>query len=314
MEIRNKIRIFVGELTSNGCIMAIKEFMDYLRYERGRSEHTIDSYRRDLEAFEAYFTSLDAGLTFETLDSDVIRDWMESMMDNGNTATSVNRRLSAVRSFYRFALSHGKVEHDPAHAVAGPKKRRPLPQYVREDEMSRLLDGQHWGDDYISTRTRTILLVFYETGVRVSELTGLDDSSVDFARSEIRVTGKGSKQRAIPFGAELEAVLKSYIRQRDMEIAHRSSPALFLTEKGERVSADTVRKMVKEQLSQVCNLKKRSPHVLRHTFATAMLNGGADIESVRKLLGHERLSTTEIYTHTTFEQLRAAYKKAHPRE
>lgn len=294
--------------------MTIESFLDYMRHERGRSERTIESYRKDLEAFEQYYKSLDSGLAFDTVDTDVIRDWMESMMDRGNTATSVNRRLSAVRSFYRYALSRGMIDHDPAHAVVGPKKRRPLPQFVREDEMNRLLDGVEWGGDYISTRTRTILLMFYETGVRVSELIGLDNRSVDFARREIRVRGKGNKQRAIPFGGELAEAMAAYMRQRDTEVPVRTTDAVFVTEGGEPMSYGQVRSSVAQCLSLVCNLKKRSPHVLRHSFATAMLNNGADIESVRKLLGHERLSTTEIYTHTTFEQLRETYKKAHPRD
>lgn len=294
--------------------MTIKDFLDYLRYERGRSECTIDSYRRDLELFASYIADKDEALTFDDVDSDLVRDWMESMMDRGNTATSVNRRLSALKSFYRFGLSHGLVGHDPAHMVRGPKKHRPLPQYVREDEMNRLLDMMEWGDDYISTRTRTIIMLFYETGIRVSELVGMNDASVDFARHEIRVTGKGSKQRAIPFGDELEQTLRTYIQHRDANAVRLDAEALFLDDKGHRMQHTQVRRIVQEQLSLVSTLKKRSPHVLRHSFATAMLNNGADIESVRKLLGHERLSTTEIYTHTTFEQLRDTYKKAHPRD
>lgn len=294
--------------------MTVKDFLDYLRYERGRSECTIESYRRDLEAFGQFLESKDQTLKFEDVDSDLVRDWMETMMDKGNVATSVNRRLSAVKSFYRFALTRGLVDHDPAHLVRGPKKHRPLPQYVREDEMNRLLDMVEWNEDFQSTRTRTILMMFYETGVRLSELVGMDDTSVDFMRHEIRVVGKGSKQRAIPFGPELEAQLCQYMQVRDAAMERLEQKALFINDKGQRMTQQQVRRMVQQQLSAVCSLKKRSPHVLRHSFATAMLNNGAEIESVRKLLGHESLSTTEIYTHTTFEQLREAYKKAHPRD
>lgn len=214
---------------------------------------------------------------------------------------------------YRFALSRGLVSHDPAHMVRGPKRSRYLPQFVREDDMDRLLDLAEWGSDYISTRARTILILLYETGMRASELTGLDDSSVDFDKGEIRVVGKGNKQRAIPFGDELRAQLQEYIRQRDEQWQQRMDKALILNDRGQRMTYEQLRKLVVMQLSTIGNLAKRSPHVLRHSFATAMLNNGADLESVQKLLGHSELSTTEIYTHTTFEQLKKVYSKAHPR-
>ena len=268
--------------------MTITDFTDYMRYERGRSERTIESYRRDLEAFQAYFHSLEADLTFETVDTDIVRDWMEDMMDRGNTATSVCRRLSALKSFYRFALSHGLVSRDPAYAVNGPKKRRPLPQFVREDEMERLLDQVEWGDDYNSVRTRTIIIAFYETGMRLSELIGLDDADVSIDNRELRVMGKGSKQRVIPFGDELAEAISRYKERRNAETPERATHALFTDNRGQRMSGVQVRAAVKESLSLVCKLKKRSPHVLRHSYATALLDNGADIESVRKLLGHER--------------------------
>ena len=295
-------------------MLEIGTFMDYLRYERNRSDRTVESYRSDLEAFEEYFKSLDSGLSFENVDKDVIRGWMESMMDRGNTASSVCRRLSAVKSFYRYALSRGLVAHDPAHAVHAPKKRRRLPQFVSEADMDRLLDDVEWGTTYKDTRTRTILLVFYEAGLRVSELTALDDSSVDFARREFHVTGKGSKQRIVPFGTELELQMRKYIQMRDCEDVPANTGAFLRNDKGDRMTQAQVRRIVNERLMAVGNLKKRSPHVLRHSFATAMLNNGADLESVQKLLGHASLSTTEIYTHTTFEQLKRIYSKAHPRD
>ena len=293
--------------------MEISEFLDYMRYERRRSEQTLQGYRLDLEAYVAYLDTLEGHVTIDTADTEDIRGRIEAMMDRGNSPTSICRRLSAVRSMYRYALARGLVSHDPAHIVRGPKKSRYLPQFVREDDMDRLLDSAEWGSDYISTRARTILILLYETGMRASELTSLDDSSVDFAQGEIRVTGKGNKQRAIPFGDELRTQLHEYIRQRDAMWQQRIDTALILNDRGSRMTYVQLRKEVMTRLSAIGNLAKRSPHVLRHSFATAMLNNGADLESVQKLLGHSELSTTEIYTHTTFEQLKKVYSKAHPR-
>ena len=293
--------------------MEISEFLDYMRYERRRSEQTLQGYRLDLEAYVAYLDTLEGHVTIDTADTEDIRGWIEAMMDRGNSPTSICRRLSAVRSMYRYALARGLVSHDPAHIVRGPKKSRYLPQFVREDDMDRLLDSAEWGSDYISTRARTILILLYETGMRASELTSLDDSSVDFAQGEIRVTGKGNKQRATPFGDELRTQLHEYIRQRDAMWQQRIDTALILNDRGSRMTYVQLRKEVMTRLSAIVNLAKRSPHVLRHSFATAMLNNGADLESVQKLLGHSELSTTEIYTHTTFEQLKKVYSKAHPR-
>lgn len=294
--------------------MMIDKFIDYLRYERNRSELTVESYGRSLRDFETYFKNRDSQLSWESVDSDIIRDWMESMMDKGDMASTVNRCLSAVRSFYRFALSRGLVKHDPSHIVKGPKKQKMLPQYVRENEMDRLLDiPEMWGDAYKDIRARTIIILLYETGLRRSELTGLNDADVDFVSRQLKVTGKRNKQRVIPFGEEMAAELQHYIVARNAQFENRMEDALFLSDKGRRVTPDQVYLTVRKYLSKVTTMKKRSPHVLRHSFATAMLNNGAGIESVRKLLGHESVATTEIYTHTTFEQLKKVYKNAHPR-
>ena len=293
--------------------MTIDQFLSYLQYERNRSERTVKAYGDDLRSFEAFFKNLDDQLSWETVDSDVIRSWMESMMDKGNTATSINRRLSAVRSLYRFALSRGIVDRDPAHGLKGPKGKKLLPQYLRESEMDRLLADDMWTDEMGDLRARTIILMFYSTGIRLSELTGLDNASVDLAAQQLKVRGKGNKERLIPFGSELQKALRLYAERRDAENPS-DGQAFFVGDDGQRMTSQQVRQIVQHHLSRVTTMKKRSPHVLRHTFATAMLNNEAGIESVKKLLGHSKLSTTEIYTHTTFEQLRRAYAKAHPRE
>lgn len=290
----------------------INKFLNYLQLERNYSQRTAESYGEDLTAFESYFKNLSAELTWGSVDSDVIRGWMEEMMDKGNNATSINRRLSALRSFYRFALSRHLVKRDPSHMIKGPKKEKPLPKFIREADIDRLLEPEMWKDTYDDLLARTIILVLYTTGLRLSELVGLDDEMVDFVNSQLKVTGKRNKQRIIPFGNELAEELRKYIAVRDEKVV-RVTPGLLLTEKGKRISPIKVRDIVINKLGLVTTQKKRSPHVLRHSFATAMLNHEAGLESVKKLLGHESLATTEIYTHTTFEQLKAVYEKTHPR-
>ena len=292
--------------------MIIDQFLNYLRYERNRSLRTVQLYEENLRDFETYLQGLDDCLTLQTADADVVRGWVESLMDRGLKATTVNLALSAVRTFYRYALSRKLVERDPAHGVKGPKKAKALPQFVRESEMNQLLDEKFSADNYNDVRARTIIILFYETGIRLAELVGIDDADVDFSAMQLKVTGKRDKQRIIPFGEELAEVLRNYMALRDAEV-NKQSPALFLTTRGERVSRGVVQHLVRERLAEVTTLKKRSPHVLRHSFATAMLNNGAGLESVKKLLGHESLETTEIYTHTTFEQLKRVYNDAHPR-
>ena len=293
--------------------MMVDKFLEYMRYERNRSPRTVQEYEDDLRMFESFFKNKDSQVSWESVDSDLIRDWLESMMDSGHAATSVNRRLSALRSLFRFALSRHLVEKDPAHVIVGPKNSKPLPAFVREQDMNRLLDGEEmWQDNFEDLRARTIIILLYHTGVRVSELTGMDVSSLDMYDSYIKVRGKGNKERVVPFGEELKAGLEKYLVARERFAGMKDGP-LFVDDRLRRMSPDQVRAIVKNNLSKVTTQKKRSPHVLRHSFATAMLNNGAGIESVKKLLGHAKISTTEIYTHTTFEQLKRVYKQAHPR-
>ena len=290
----------------------IDQFLNYLRYERNASPQTVQTYEESLREFESYLALREKGLSLQAVDTDLIRDWMESLMDKGNSASTINKKLSALRSFYHFALSRKLVVKDPAHAIVGPKKSKPLPQFLREGEMDRLLDVLEWDNSLKNVRARTLILLFYETGLRRSELIGLDDSDVDFTVGQLKVTGKRNKQRIIPFGEELSEVLKGYMAVRD-EQCDKKCCALFLNDKGMRMTGAQVYAIVHKYLTLVTSLKKRSPHVLRHTFATAMLNNGAGLESIKNLLGHESVSTTEIYAHTTFEQLKRVYKEAHPR-
>lgn len=293
-------------------MLNVDKFLDYLSSELNRSQQTVESYRDDLKHFEKFAKDLSDSFSWETVDSDMIRDWMESMMDKGNSAATVSRRLSALKTFYRFALARHYVESDPVYSIKGPKKEKPLPQFVKESEMDELLDRQAWGDDYNNVRARTIIILFYETGMRLSELVNLDDKDVNFVTSEIKITGKGNKQRIVPFGDELKNTLLEFRRLRDASVEVKT-PALVVSERGTRMSPSKVQNIVRSNLSRVCSLKKKSPHVLRHSFATAMLNHHVGIENLKKLLGHASISTTEIYTHTTFEQLKRVYNEAHPR-
>lgn len=296
--------------------MWIQSFVDYLRYERNLSERTIKGYSAGLEAFERFFKRLDTELCWENLDEDVIRDWMMAMMEEGNRTGSICCRLSSVRAFYKFLLKRGLVDRNPAHLVVAPKREKNLPIFVREDQMDRLLDGNYFPEDFVGVRDRLILLAFYSTGMRLSELTGLALDDVDCKQSQVRVTGKRNKQRVIPFGTEMMSSIHSYLAMRHAMLMEKGivSNWFFISEKsGGRMSDSKVRQIVQAYLGQVTTLRKKSPHVLRHSFATSMLNHRADLQSVKELLGHERLSTTEIYTHTTFEELKDMYNQAHPR-
>ena len=292
--------------------MWIDSFLEYLRLERNYSEKTVVSYGIDLREFEGYFKKADAEIDFTTVDADVIRNWVMHLMDEGRAATSVNRKLSTLRSFYRFLLKKKVMTVNPMTKVVGPKKKKPLPSFVREKDMDRLLDDLTFGEGYEGCRDRMILEMFYATGMRLSELIGLDDADVDFSAKLIKVTGKRNKQRLIPFANELEHDLRVYIKVRD-EALPNGSDAFFVRKDGKRMYPMQVYRLVKRNLSKVVALKKRSPHVLRHTFATAMLNDCAELRAVKELLGHESLTTTEVYTHTTFEELKKVYELAHPR-
>lgn len=292
--------------------MLIKSFLKYLRLERNCSERTIVAYGTDLREFEEFFKSVDEGLDFTIVDADLVRSWMVFLMENGSLATTVNRKLSSLRSFFCFLLREGKIKVDPMLKVVGPKKKKPLPAFLKEKEMNRLLDELPFEGDFEGCRDRTVLEVFYATGMRLSELIGLNDADVDFSSGLIKVTGKRSKQRLIPFGDELKKDLLAYIKVRN-EAFPDGTEAFFVLKSGKRMYPVGVYRLVKEHLSKVATLKKRSPHVLRHTFATAMLNHNAELRAVKELLGHESLTTTEIYTHATFEELKKVYKQAHPR-
>ncbi len=292
--------------------MLKESFLRYLRCEKNYSDKTVLAYGTDLRKFEEYFEGMDEDLDFLSVDSDVVRGWVVALMDAGYSAASVDRKLSSLRSFYRYLLRKGVVDADPMRKVAGPKKKKPLPVFVKDADMNRLLDEADFREGFEGVRDRMILETFYLSGMRLSELIGLKDADVDFSAEVIKVTGKRNKQRLIPFGKELKADLEAYLEARN-EVCGAECDAFFVRTDGKAMLPGTVRLIVRRNLSKVVSLKKKSPHVLRHSFATSMLNNHANLEAVKELLGHEGLATTEIYTHTTFEELKKVYEQAHPR-
>lgn len=289
-------------------------FSGYLLYERNYAAGTIEKYVAAIEQLQKFGTERVEGqeITPSEVDAELVRDWIVSLMNEGCSPNTVNRKLSSVRTYFKYLLRRGEVKIDPMQKVRGPKKSKPLPVFLKEKEMDRLLDETSFGEGFEGSRDRMIVEMLYATGIRVSELVGLDDEDVDFFASVIKVTGKRNKQRLIPFGQELACSVRDYVECRNQSVP-RTSQALFVRKNGERISVNIAYTVVKRNLTKVVSVKKRSPHVLRHTFATSMLNHGADLGSIKELLGHESLATTEVYTHTTFEELKKVYNQAHPR-
>lgn len=293
----------------------LEEFIAYLRYERDYSELTVVSYSSSLKAFELYYKSLDEELTWNTVTSDIIRSWIVALLDGGLAPAGVCPKLSAVKSFFRFLLKRGLVDVNPAYGVLAPKKGKPLPYFVSENDMNRLLDDLEFPATYEGELSKTLVTMLYATGMRASELIGLDLSDVDLRNSTVSVVGKRKKQRLIPMVPELVTALERYLMHREkVQNGKSETQAFFVLEKsGRRITYAKLRKLVRDTLANVTMQSKRSPHVLRHSFATSLLNNSADLQSVKELLGHEKLQTTAIYTHTTFEELKKMYNQAHPR-
>ena len=294
-------------------MMLADSFLDYLRFERNYSEETVKAYEEDLRQFAKFGEEEIGEMTPSKVDAELVREWIVSLMDSGYASTSINRKLSSLRSFFKFLLKRGEVKSDPLRKVVGPKKKKALPVFLKESEMNRLLDDVDFGEEFEGSRDYLVIEMFYATGIRLAELIGLDDADVDFAASVIKVTGKRNKQRIIPFGEELKKAMADYVNLRDETVPVRADGAFFVRKSGERLYRGMVECIVKRNLSKVTTVRKRSPHVLRHTFATAMLNHDAELGAIKELLGHESLATTEIYTHTTFEELKKVYNQAHPR-
>ena len=291
--------------------MFIDSFIGFLRVEKNYSQHTLRAYANDLRSFQNFLADVDGSLSFMDADVDLMRTWVAGLVDGGAAPASVSRKMSTLRAFYDYLRSEGCVDRNPAVSLKNPTLRKKLPTFVKEEDMDCLLDEVAFGGGYEACRDRMIIMCFYSTGMRLSELVGLDVVDVDMERSVIKVFGKRSKERIVPFGVEMKRELENYLELRSAQ--RSASEALFLSRGGGRVSHSSVYRMVREKLSGVTSVNKKSPHVLRHSFATAMLNNDAELGVVKELLGHKRLATTEVYTHLTFEELKRFYKKAHPR-
>lgn len=295
--------------------MWIDSFLEYLRSDRGYSPLTVRKYGDSLVAFQKFFKGLDKTLTWSTVDASVVREWIVFMLDEeGKDVSTVNYGgLSPLRTFYKYLRRMGWVDANPMEKVVAPKMPKKLPSFVREADMDHLLDEMKEDTSFEGIRDRLIVMMFYETGIRRAELLSLKDADVDLRAMQLKVTGKRNKQRIVPFGEELKGEVEQYLSVRH-ELLESIPERLFVKKDGKPVSYAKVGEIVKKNLSLVTKQKKRTPHVLRHSFATAMLNNDADLGSIQKLLGHENLATTEIYTHLSFEELKNVYKNAHPRE
>ena len=294
-------------------IKSKESFLQYLKAEKRYSPHTLKSYSNDLDQFSDFLTGLGQPDDPSLASSHDIRAWIVSLMAAGHSAFSVHRKISCLRVFFKYMRKEGLMKGDPMQKVALPKKEKKLPVFVEEKPMANLLDGYSFSDDFAGVRDKTIIEMLYFTGMRRAELIGLKDNDIDLAALTVKVTGKRNKQRIIPLVKSFVVTLENYMVKRDETIEKKAHECFFVTDKGNKLYDKFVYNNVKRYLSAVTTSDKKSPHVLRHTFATNMLNRGADLNSIKELLGHANLSATQIYTHNTFEKLKTTYKQAHPR-
>jgi len=293
----------------------ISKYLEYLRIERRYSERTVGEYERDLNEFCSFLQVPVSEWQPTATTTDDVRMWMVSMLDRGLSPRSVKRKLSALRTFYKYQLRIGKVDKDITRGVVSPKADKPLPVFFREEEMQQAEAAMDAADDFRSIRDSLIIEMLYETGMRRAELVGLTDGDIDLQTCQVRVFGKRRKERIVPFGDRLKGMIGDYltIRADEMDISARPDQAFLVGNTGKPLTKGALYTIVRTRMGEVSTQKKHSPHVLRHTFATTMLNNGADINTIKTLLGHASLAATQVYTHTTFDQLREAYQNAHPR-
>lgn len=290
-----------------------ESFLQYLQTEKRYSLHTVRSYLNDLDQFSLFLVSNGLPEDPVTVTSGDIRAWIVSMLGNDYSTVSVHRKISCLRVFYKYLRKEGVLRNDPLEKVVLPKRKKTLPVFVEEEALARLLDNDNFGENFAGIRNRTIIELLYVTGMRRSELIGLKDHDVDLKESSLKVTGKRNKQRIIPLVKSVVKPLEQYLRIRNESVGTAPDGWFFITDKGNKLYDKYVYNIVNSYLAMVTTIEKKSPHILRHTFATHMLNRGADLNSIKELLGHANLSATQIYTHNTFEKLREVYIKRHPR-
>lgn len=290
-----------------------ESFLQYLLIEKRYSRHTITSYRNDLNQFFTFLGSLGHSAKPEDITHQEIRAWVVRMMENKISAATVHRKISCLRIFFRYLRKEGMTGYNPMDKVVLPKKKKRLPVFVEEEALGNLLDKYDFGYDFRGIRNRTIIEMLYLTGMRRAELTGLRNSDIDLSAGILKVTGKRNKQRLIPLLDSFRERISEYTEMREKTLGNPGNDWFFITDSGNKLYDKYVYNTVKSYLAMVTTIEKKSPHVLRHTFATHMLNHGADLNSIKELLGHANLSATQIYTHNTFEKLKKVYKQAHPR-
>jgi integrase/recombinase XerC len=288
----------------------VNDFIAYLQTEKRYADNTLISYKNDLGQYHAFCQ--ENGKEGMDLFFRTIRSWVVDLMERGYTPKTIHRKLSSLRSYCKYLVRLGVLDSDPVGKVLKPKMNKRIPQFVDEKGVNWLLDEFEFGDDFTGTRNRLIINLLYQTGMRRSELTGLKISSLDTAGGTVRVMGKRSKERIIPVGREIREDMAAYMEKR-REVDTELSDNLFLTEKGRPVYPQLVYRIVTRYISMITTLERTSPHILRHTFATHMLNSGADLNAIKEILGHASLSATQVYTHSTFEKLKSIYNQAHPR-
>ncbi|HYF29767.1 MAG TPA: tyrosine-type recombinase/integrase [Chitinophagaceae bacterium] len=308
---------------------AIQYFTDYLKYQKRYSAHTLHSYTDDLQQFHDYTVVNFGETTLHELTSPIIRSWLASLKDNKFAARSINRKISALKSFFKYHLRSGNITQTPMTQVSSPRVPRRLPVFIKEEEIFTLLEDVPFPDDWKGRTDRLLISLLYNTGLRSAELVSLKENQVDASKKVIKVLGKGNKERIIPVSPSLLEDVQQYRKEKKEAFGEEAVDHLLVTPAGNKLYAGYVYRTVKEYLAYkltdkkdgedagtktvVTTVKKKSPHVLRHTFATHLLSNGADLNSVKELLGHASLAATQVYTHHTIEKLKDAHKKAHPK-
>ncbi|MFA6946340.1 MAG: tyrosine-type recombinase/integrase [Pedobacter sp.] len=292
--------------------MFIEQFIQYLKFEKRFSPNTVTAYQKDLGQFLDFIDAKEAD--WLNITHQQVRGWMVGLMDQGNEAKTINRKISSLRSFYKFLQRNEWIETNPMIHVRAPKIPGRLPVVITEQKMDKLLDGGFvFRDDFSGLRDRLIIELLYGTGIRLAELVGLKDGDVDSYEQQIRVLGKRNKQRIIPIHSSLSKLIADYKRQKLNQNFDTKGAALIVTDNGRDVYPKFVYRTVKLVLSAVSTHDKKSPHILRHSFATSLLNRGADLNAIKELLGHSSLAATQVYTHNSVEKLKSIYKQAHPK-